>query len=129
MTPAEIILDHLPAVREAFSQAPGALGAWGRLQSTCPDLTAAMTFSAFKAVAPLVLLTAEQLPNDGATSEPMPSATPASFMDWSVHTNKKGYIRLHKRVGGRVWSVYIGKTWDAAKARERIEALTVGVPV
>lgn len=132
MTPAETILEHLPAVREAFRLAPGALGAWGRLVATCPEVTAAMTFNTFKAVAPVVLLTAEPPPDPdpdlGAAAATPPRATPATFMDWTVQTNKKGYIRLHRKVGGKVWSVYIGKDWDAALARERIVALTAAAP-
>jgi hypothetical protein len=41
----------------------------------------------------------------------------------------KGYMRLSKRVGGKVWSVYIGKAWDAEKARERIEAMAAKAPI
>lgn len=118
MTPAESILEHLAAVREAFAQAPGPSGAWSRLQVTCPALTDAVPLNTFRVVAPVVLATVDSLNNGCAT----PSPTPKTFAGWSVQTDSKGYRRLHKRHGGKVLSVYIGKIWNEAKATARIGA-------
>ncbi|WP_295586558.1 hypothetical protein [uncultured Lamprocystis sp.] len=129
MSPAETILANLAAVREAFSLSSGPVPAWRRLQTTCPDLTAAMSLNSFRSVAPVVLLTADRLHNQCATLPPVPAepaSAPKTFDGWSVQTDPKGYIRLHRKHGGKVLSVYIGKAWDPDKARERITARLAG---
>lgn len=72
MTPAETILQNLPAVRGAFERAHNAAGAWRILLAACPALTADMTFNAFKTAAPAVLASAEPSRNDAEV--PLPSS-------------------------------------------------------
>lgn len=123
MSPAETILANLPEVRDAFTKSPGPSGAWSLLLSTCPSLTAAMSLNTFRVLAPAILLTVDSL-HKGCATTPRQDQSPApkTFMGWSVQTGRDGYIRLHQRLGGKVRSVYVGKVWDEAKARERIAA-------
>ena len=126
MSPAETVLANLPEVRAAFAKSPGPVGAWSLLQGTCPALTAAMSINSFRSVAPVVLLTAERL-HKGCTlpeaTPATPTTTPRTFDGWSVQTDAKGYTRLHKKTGGKVRSLYIGKQWDEAKATALLHRL------
>lgn len=38
---------------------------------------------------------------------------------WSLHKAKDGYYRLHRKIKGRVYSIYLGKEPDVEKAREK----------
>ena len=48
---------------------------------------------------------------------------PKSFEGWTVHVGKDGYTRLHKKIAGKVRSLYVGRGWNETKARERIAAV------
>ena len=50
---------------------------------------------------------------------------PKNFMGWTVQTDGSGYTRLHKKVGGKVLGIYIGREWNEDKARARIEAMAI----
>ncbi len=104
MRPAESILDHLEAVREALARANGPKGAWQHLCVACPDLAGALPFNTFMTVAPVVLATAERLHGDCATSpqpgSTVPTVTPKTFEGWSMQTDGKNYIRAHRKIGG-----------------------------
>jgi hypothetical protein len=45
---------------------------------------------------------------------------PGNYCGWTTQRGKDGYIRLHRKVQGKVKSIYIGRVWDEAKADERI---------
>ena len=63
--------------------------------------------------------------------QPIPTVTqtvmqpPKTFHGWSVQTGKDGYIRLHRKVAGKVLSLHIGRHWDEEKAAKKIEPLTI----
>jgi hypothetical protein len=139
-TPLDLILDHLDAVREAFAEGRGPKAAWERLGQTCPAV-GAVEFNTFRTRAPLVLAVADRLHKDYAarldkvTQERgaletagagVPQVTqaamqpPRTFEGWSVQVGADGYTRLHKKIGGKVRSLYIGRGWNEGKARERI---------
>jgi hypothetical protein len=118
-TPAQIILDHLEEVRAAFSEAPAQTAAWAILERTCPDLTARMAFNSFKVIAPAVMATAARLAPPTLPPEP----APGNFMGWTVSHDRGGRLRYHRRLGGSLRSIYVGKLWDPEKARQRIEAV------
>jgi hypothetical protein len=122
MAATDIILEHLDTVRDAFAPGGGTAAAWRRLRQTSPAVASAMTGGTFRVLAPALLRAAERL----RPSAP-PDAAPAllrTFEGWTVCRAADGYIRLHRRVGGRGRTVYIGRIWNEAKARERIAALT-----
>jgi hypothetical protein len=119
MTPTETILDHLPAVRAAFKTCQGsASGAWKELERTCPEVAAGMALNSFKVIAPAVLATADRL-----QPPPLPHVNPpGNFQGWTVGQDAKDRIRLHRRVDGRLRSIYIGRPWNPEKAAARIAA-------
>ncbi len=45
---------------------------------------------------------------------------PKRIAGWSIQKAKDGYYRCYRKVANKVYSVYIGKTFDAEKARLRI---------
>ncbi|MGV0951290.1 MAG: hypothetical protein ACOYB3_11515 [Azonexus sp.] len=124
-TPTEIILDHLEAVRDAFAQAGGPVAAWNLLRDTCPAIAENMALNSFRTTAPPILGTVARL----SVPPPPPPVAPRSFLFWTVATDRHGYLRLHRRIGGKVRTLYIGRQWDEAKAREKIAARTAAAPL
>ena len=58
-----------------------------------------------------------------ATQEDTQSmAFPKKILGWAVQRSPDGYHRAHKRIGGRMKSVYLGKAFDLAQAEEKIRA-------
>jgi len=49
---------------------------------------------------------------------------PDHFDRWRVRRDKRGYLQMVRRVGGKVRVLHIGRHWDEAKARERIARVT-----
>lgn len=47
---------------------------------------------------------------------------PKHFHGWIIGSHK-GFIKLHKRVNGKVRSIYIGKEWNEARAIDKINAI------
>lgn len=193
-TATEILLNHLPDVQEAIMVTGSPTAAYERLKATVPAI-ATMSLASFRAVAPVIVETAQRLHKVGEpviqeidnqviqeignlkdkvaqltedlvragnllriakhqmdlanaevaqanqerdamalelerlkviqqAVEPVTQCNvepPKTFEGWTVHTDEKGYTRLHKKVNGKVRGVYIGRQWDAAKARERIK--------
>lgn len=118
-TATGVIVEHLEAVKAAFALAPGPSAAWLILLETCPQISASMSQNTFRATAPVVLGTAARLADP--TPPPAPEPPPKTFAGWTVGVDAKGFIRLHRKVAGRLFSVYIGKSWDADKAKAKIE--------
>jgi hypothetical protein len=118
MTSTQLIVDHLEAVRAAIAQAGSPVKAWTLLLDTCPEIAAGTTLSTFTTTAPIVLATAARL----TTSPPTPEPVPKNFMGWTVSVDV-GYLRLYRRIDGRLRSVYIGKVWNEARALERITSV------
>ncbi|CAK0775976.1 hypothetical protein CCP3SC15_530005 [Gammaproteobacteria bacterium] len=163
-TVTEVLLDHLPVVREAIKVTGSPTTAYERLKSTVPAI-AAISLASFRAVAPVIVETVQRL---NKVKEPVKQEIdnlkekmaiansevmqirgalaavteerdaliqelerltvsqqnvepPKTFEGWTVHTDEKGYTRLHKKVNGKVRGVYIGRHWDENKARERID--------
>ena len=50
---------------------------------------------------------------------------PSHFEGWIIGSHK-GFIKLHKRINGKVRSIYIGKVWDDEKAKAKIRAIASG---
>ncbi len=48
--------------------------------------------------------------------------TTVSIEGWSLQRAKDGYWRLHRKIRGRVHSIYLGKTPDPDEARRKIAA-------
>jgi|GEM_PF-2084808 len=154
-TTTEILLDHLPAVLDAFKVAGSPTAAYERLKAF--PAIATISLSSFRAVASAIVETAqrlheveepvkqeidnlkeqvtlltqerdslqEQLAELNNNRQPVKQENvqpPKTFEGWTVHTNEKGYTRLHKKVNGKVQGIYIGRQWDKAKALERIKA-------
>ncbi|MGV0950551.1 MAG: hypothetical protein ACOYB3_07740 [Azonexus sp.] len=115
-TPTETLLDHLREVRDAFTQAGGALGAWSILETTCPAVTAGMAVNTFRVNAPIVLAVAERL----CPPPPAPAPVPKNFEGWTVSTDARGYHRLHRKIRAKLVSLYVGKDWSESYARKRI---------
>ena len=197
-TTTEILLDHLPAILEAFNVTGSPTATYERLKSTVPAIST-ISLASFRAVAPVIIETAQRL---NRVSEPVIHEIdnlkkqvallaqernslkeqldelhnnrqpviqeidnlkeqitlltqernslkeqldelhnnrqpviqnnvqpPKTFEGWTVHTDEKGYTRLHKKVNGKVRGVYIGRQWDAAKALERIKAAGLSIIV
>jgi hypothetical protein len=40
-----------------------------------------------------------------------------------VQKDKRGYLRLVRRVNGKVLALHVGRSWDEDKAREKIAQL------
>ena len=59
---------------------------------------------------------------------PVQEATPppSRFNGWNVQTGKDGYIRLYRKVAGKVRTLHVGKVWDEAKAVEKVSASGIG---
>ena len=51
---------------------------------------------------------------------------PKSFNGWSAQTDKKGYIRLYRKLDGKLVCVYVGKRWSDELAREKLRAAGYG---
>jgi hypothetical protein len=45
---------------------------------------------------------------------------PKRIAGWSIQKAKDGYYRCYRKVANKVYSIYIGKTFDAEKAHRRI---------
>ena len=45
-----------------------------------------------------------------------------SIQGWTMHKAKDGYYRLHRKIKGRVHSIYLGKIPDTEKALNKIAA-------
>lgn len=82
-------------------------------------VTNAMGWPTFRVIAPIVVATVERLAIDGTALQPI-ADPPEHFEGWRTQRDRHGYLRLAKRIGGRVCAVHIGRTWDEAKARDRI---------
>jgi hypothetical protein len=79
-----------------------------------------MSRNTFRTITPVVLATAARL-------APEAPPAPRTFRFWTVGRDRGGLIRLHRKFSGKLKSVYIGKVWDEAKARERTEAVELGL--
>ncbi|MGV0950106.1 MAG: hypothetical protein ACOYB3_05495 [Azonexus sp.] len=121
-TPTEIILDHLEAVRAAVAEGGGPVAAWNLLRDTCPAIAAAMSANTFRNTVPVVLGTAARL---SPPPPPAPEPPPKTFEGWTVQVDKQGYVRLFRKIRAQLHSVYLGRTWDESRARERIAARTL----
>ena len=51
---------------------------------------------------------------------------PNRFNGWNVQTGKDGYIRLYKKVAGKVHTLHVGKVWNETKAVEKVGARGIG---
>ena len=51
---------------------------------------------------------------------------PSRFNGWNVQTDKDGYIRLYKKVAGKVHTLHVGKVWDETKAVAKVGASGIG---
>jgi hypothetical protein len=122
-TPTETILDHLDAVRDAFTKGGGPLGAWGILEDTCPAIRESMRINTFRAVAPVVLATVERLTGP----VPIPEPVPKNFEGWTVQVDSKGYIRLFRKIRAQLNSIYLGRAWSESYARKRIASRALKV--
>ena len=45
---------------------------------------------------------------------------PNNIQGWTVHQGKDGYFRMHRRVAGKLYSIYLGNALDRDKAVEKI---------
>lgn len=45
---------------------------------------------------------------------------PKRISGWSVQRSKDGYLRCYRKIEGRVYSIYIGKHFQAEKTQKRI---------
>ncbi len=45
-----------------------------------------------------------------------------NIQGWTVHKARDGYYRLHRKIKGRVHSIYVGNTLDTDKALHKIAA-------
>jgi hypothetical protein len=117
-TATEIVLDHLEAIRAAVAESGGPVGAWHLLRARCPDIAAGMSVNTFRVTVPIVLGTAARLSAPPPAAEP----PPRTFEGWTVQVDRHGYIRCFRKINARLRSVYLGRTWNADRARERIAA-------
>jgi len=46
---------------------------------------------------------------------------PKRIAGWSIQKGKDGYYRCYRKIGNKVHSLYIGKVFDAKKARTRVK--------
>jgi chromosome segregation ATPase len=46
--------------------------------------------------------------------------SPKKIGRWNAQRSKDGYYRLYRKIGGRVYSIYVGKELDINKAQSRI---------
>ncbi len=53
--------------------------------------------------------------------EPDESENAKHVSGWNARKAKDGYYRCYGRIGGRVRTIYIGRTLDVSKARRRIK--------
>ncbi|MCP4751580.1 MAG: hypothetical protein GY866_11850 [Proteobacteria bacterium] len=57
----------------------------------------------------------------GGVREPNESDNAKRVSGWNVQKAKDGYYRCYRKIGGRVRTIYIGRTLDIPKARRRIK--------
>jgi len=66
----------------------------------------------------------DKVPHPGQ-SEALPQGSHREIKNiqgWTVHKARDGYYRLHRKIKGRVHSIYLGQTLDRDKALHKIAA-------
>jgi hypothetical protein len=116
--------------------------AWEALAVTCPEIQKIMQYNTFRtnlsAFMILMALVEADLKQKSdvepikqepdvkpiKTEQPIPK----TFQGWTVQRSKKdGFIRLYKSFSGKVKCLYIGRSWDEAKALTKISGVAVEV--
>ena len=116
--------------------------AWETLAVTCPEIQKIMQYNTFRtnlsAFMILMALVEADLKQKSdvepikqepdvkpiKTEQPIPK----TFQGWTVQRSKKyGFIRLYKSLTGKVKCLYIGRSWDEAKALTKIGGVMGGV--
>lgn len=90
---------------------------WQAICQRLPIIEKVMSLNTFKQQVPIILDVIQKMDNMPQQYDP-----PKKFRGWNVHKDRKGFIRIVKRVDGKsLKSIYIGKTWDPGKADQKID--------
>jgi len=106
--------------------------AWDELLVSCPEISQTMPYNTFKTylhsfIALMELVQADMVKNHEVKNmEENEQPIQKTFHGWTVQRSKKdGFIRLYKSIAGKVKCLYIGRSWDEAKALNKINGVTV----
>lgn len=101
--------------------------AWDELLVSCPEISQEMPFNTFKTylhgfIVLMQLVQADMMKNQEVKNmEETEQTIPKTYQGWTVQRSKKdGFIRLYKSITGKVKCLYIGRSWDEAKAITKI---------
>lgn len=124
--PVKFILKNQDVILEAYqsnNRSPKAT--WDKLTETLPQLGQVMSFNTFKQyITPFVLImdaVTHELHNRKDLKE-VKQSLHKNIDGWTVHLGKDGYFRLHRRIDGKLRTIYGGKFLNKDHIREKIKA-------
>lgn len=116
--PVKFMIGNTESIMTAYREANGSPSkAWERLRTSLPGIEAVMRFNTFKQYLPLFSAMAEKTAVTQVTQE-----HPRNVSGWTVAKAKDGYFRLHKKIGGKGKTIYLGKTFSIEAAEEKVRA-------
>lgn len=119
MKPVEYFLLHKEEILEAYQRHGGSpKQTWEELIGTLPDMAEVMSFNTFKQY---VTFFADVMEAQKKAVWTTLGNIPKKIDGWNVIRDKAGFIRLRRRFGKEVKSLYIGRTWDERKALNLIQ--------
>ena len=119
--PTDFLMDNLDAIKEISRKYSTHAERWEAINQRLPEIEKVMSLNTFKQQVPIILAVIQKMDNIPQV-EQVHADPPEKFKGWNVHQDKKGFIRLIKRVDGkRLKSLYIGKYWNEQKANEKVE--------
>ncbi len=117
--PVQFMIENTSEIVTAHREANGSPSkAWERLKACLPEIEAAMRYNTFKQYIPLFAAMVEK-----ASVTQVTQKKTKNVLGWTVAKGKDGYFRLHKKIGGKGKTLYLGKTFSIEAAQEKIRAL------
>lgn len=114
----EYLVVNIETIKKVCQENEGHQKRWNLVRKLLPNIESVMDFATFKQQIPIVLSVIQSFDNKPKVKPPK------KFMGWNVHEDKRGYVRLVRRIDGKkLKSLYVGKGWNEAKAVEKIRSL------
>jgi hypothetical protein len=114
----EYLVANIETIKEVCQKNEGHQKRWNLVRKHLPNIESIMNFATFKQQIPIILAVIQSFDNKPKLKPPK------KFMGWNVHEDKRGYVRLVRRIDGKkLKSLYVGKGWNEAKALEKIRSL------
>ena len=121
--PTDFLMDNLDVIKDICRKYSTHAERWEAINQRLPEIKSVMSLNTFKQQTPIILAVIQKMDNIPQV-EQVQSDPPEKFKGWNVHRDKKGFIRIVKRIDGKqLKSVYIGKYWNEQKANEKIEKI------